>query len=274
MSADIDANHVLATAVRLAREAGSLLRERFGQDISVDFKGEIDLVTEVDRASEALIAAGIASAYPAHALIGEEGNTTGVHPDDAEWVWVVDPIDGTTNYAHGYPHFAVSIAVLRNGVGEVGVVYDPSRDELFAGIRGGIATLNDQPIRVSSTETLKRSILSTGFAYQMDQRIEQNREWLYLHAHCQGIRREGSAALGVAWVAAGRTDGFYERPINAWDVAAGAIVAEAAGARVTSLLGGKYEVFAQELTVSNGLIHDQLVTALSDALSTGPEQHG
>ena len=253
---------ILATATRLALEAGQLLRERVGSQMDVDFKGEIDLVTEVDRASEALIAAGIRDAHPTHAMVGEEGSTTGVSPDEAAWVWIVDPIDGTTNFAHGYPHFAVSIAVIHNGIGEVGVVYDPSRDELFTGVRLGEATLNGTPIRVSKTELLKRSILSTGFSYKVGDRDEQNAIWLELHESCQGIRREGSAALGVAWVAAGRTDGFYERPINAWDVSAGAIIAAAAGAKVTSLLGNPYDVYGQELTVSNGLIHDQLVQAI------------
>ncbi|MDQ2682325.1 MAG: inositol monophosphatase, partial [Chloroflexota bacterium] len=216
----------------------------------------------------------IAKAHPTHAMIGEEGNTTSVDADSAEWVWIVDPIDGTTNYAHGYPHFAVSIAVVRNGVGEIGVVYDPSRDELFAGSRGGTATLNGSPIQVSKTHTLHRSLLSTGFAYKQEERREQNATWLHLHRFCQGIRREGSAALGVAWVAAGRTDGFYERPINAWDVAAGAVIVEAAGGTVTSLLGDRYEVFGNELTATNGHIHDELVgeirAAIGSAAVTAP----
>lgn len=259
---------ILETATRLALEAGALTRNRFGSEMLVDFKGAIDLVTEVDKASEALIAAGIQLAHPTHAMLGEEGTTTAVDVNDAEWVWIVDPIDGTTNYAHAYPHYGVSIAVIRDGVGEIGVVYDPSRDELFAGTRSGNATLNGQPIRVSTTESLNRSLLGTGFAYDVDMRGEQNAAWLHLHKCCQGIRREGSAALGVAWVAAGRTDGFYERPINAWDVSAGAIIVAAAGGRVTSLLGDSYDVFGQELTVSNGLIHDQLVRELAVALDS------
>lgn len=253
---------ILATATRLALSAGQLLVDRVGRPMEIAYKGAIDLVTEVDRAAEALIAAGISAAHPTHAMVGEEGSTTRVSADGAEWVWIVDPIDGTTNFAHGYPHFAVSIAVIRKGVGEVGVVYDPSRDELFAGVRNGEATLNGNPIQVSNTELLSRSLLSTGFSYRVGERDEQNAIWLLLHESCQGIRREGSAALGVAWVAAGRTDGFYERPINAWDVSAGAIIADAAGATVTALLGGPYDVYGQELTVSNGLIHDQLVRAI------------
>ena len=257
---------ILITATRLALEAGQLLKERVGSQMDVAYKGEIDLVTDVDRASEALIAAGISEAHPTHAMVGEEGSTTEVSAQGAEWIWIVDPIDGTTNFAHGYPHFAVSIAVVRHGIGEVGVVYDPSRGELFAGVRNGEATLNGKPIQVSKTELLGRSILSTGFSYKVGDRDEQNAIWLELHESCQGIRREGSAALGVAWVAAGRTDGFYERPINAWDVSAGAIIAEAAGATVTSLLGGQYDVYGQELTVSNGLIHDQLVRAIQKTI--------
>jgi myo-inositol-1(or 4)-monophosphatase len=248
-------------------EAGQLLRDRVGSAIQVDYKGEIDLVTEVDKAAEALIASGIRQAHPAHALVGEEGSTTGVDPEAAEWTWIVDPIDGTTNFAHGYPHFCVSIAVIRNRIGEIGVIYDPNRDELFCGVRGEQATLNGKPISVSKTPTLKQSILSTGFSYQVEQRDEQNAIWLHLHRSCQGIRREGSAALGVAWLAAGRTDGFYERPINAWDVGAGAIIAMSAGATVTRLLGGPYGAFDQELTVSNGLIHEELVREIANAVA-------
>lgn len=265
MSSQSEVNAVLETAIRLAYDAGRLLRSRVGRQMEVSFKGAIDLVTEVDKAAEALIGAGIAAAYPTHAMLGEEGTKTGVEIADADWVWIVDPIDGTTNFAHAYPHFAVSIAVVRNGVGEVGVVYDPSRDELFAGTRGGNATLNGRPIRVSTVDTLRRALIGTGFSYDIANRGEQNAVWTHLNALCQGVRREGSAALGVAWLAAGRTDGFYERPINAWDVGAGAILVEAAGGRVSAIDGGPYDVFGQELAASNGLIHDALISGLREA---------
>lgn len=265
MSAHDEVNAVMETAIRLAYDAGRLLRDRVGRHKEVSYKGAIDLVTEVDKAAEALIGSGISGAHPTHAMLGEEGTQTKVQIADAEWVWIVDPIDGTTNFAHGYPHFAVSIAAVRNGVGEVGVVYDPSRDELFAGRRGGRATLNGRRIRVSKVDSLNRALIGTGFSYDIANRGEQNAVWTHLNALCQGVRREGSAALGVAWLAAGRTDGFYERPINAWDVGAGAVIVEAAGGMVTAIDGSPYDVFGQELAASNGLIHAALVAGLRDA---------
>ena len=267
MGAQTEADAVLETAIRLAYDAGRLLRDRVGRQIEISYKGSIDLVTEVDRAAEALIGKGISDAHPSHAMLGEEGTSTGVPVAAAEWVWIVDPIDGTTNFAHGYPHFAVSIAAVHRGAGEIGVIFDPSRDELFAAKRGGQATLNGRAIRVSNVESMHRSLLGTGFSYDVTGRSEQYAIWEYLHGKCQGIRREGSAALGVAWVAAGRIDGFYERPINAWDVGAGAVIVEAAGGTVSGLDGGTYDVFGQELLASNGQIHEELVSGIQDATS-------
>jgi myo-inositol-1(or 4)-monophosphatase len=260
-----DLTRVMEVAVSLAVDAGRLLRHNAGRAFDVQFKGEIDLVTEIDKEAEELIGGGIEAAFPDHAMLGEEGTATGVPVADAEWIWIVDPIDGTTNFAHGYPHFAVSIAVVRDGMAEIGVVYDPSRDELFTGRRGGPAELNGRNVQVSSVKELKRALLGTGFSYDLERRDEQNEVWTHLHARCQGIRREGSAALGVVWVAAGRTDGFYERPINAWDVSAGAVIVQAAGGCVTSLTGGPYDVFGSELTVSNGLVHGELVREIQSA---------
>jgi myo-inositol-1(or 4)-monophosphatase len=267
LTAQDETGAVFETAIQLAYDAGRLLRDRVGRQIEISYKGAIDLVTEVDRAAEALIGKGIADAHPSHAMLGEEGTSTGISVASAEWVWIVDPIDGTTNFAHGYPHFAVSIAVVRQGIGEVGVVFDPSRDELFAACRGGAATLNGRTIRVSTVDMIERSLLSTGFSYDRESQTEQHEIWRRLQGKCQGIRREGSAALGVAWVAAGRADGFYERPINAWDVGAGAILVEAAGGVVTAIDGGPYDIFGQELAASNGLIHAQLVEEMVAATS-------
>jgi len=263
VASELDA--VQRSAITLALLAGRLLRDRVGRHTTLEFKGEIDLVTEVDKASEALIAAGIAADWPGHAIMGEEGSTTGVAVEGAEWIWIVDPIDGTTNFAHGYPHFCVSIAVARAGVGEIGVIYEPNQDELFVGRKGGLAQLNGHPISVSGTTSLQRSILSTGFAYDRVNRHNQIAQWSAIHDRCQGVRREGSAALGVAWQAAGRTDGFYEKPINPWDIAAGAIIAAAAGATVTRYDGQPYGVFDREIVASNGLIHDELLAAVADS---------
>lgn len=263
MSTISELDAVRQSAILLALEAGRLLRDRVGRYTTLEFKGEIDLVTEVDKASEALIAEGIAAQWPGHAIMGEEGSSTGVAVDGAEWVWIVDPIDGTTNFAHGYPHFCVSIAVARGGEGVVGVIYDPNRDELFVGQQGRGAELNGHPIAVSDTASLKRSILATGFSYSREHRHDQIALWTTLHDSCQGIRREGSAALGMAWMAAGRTDGFYEKPINPWDIGAGAVIAASAGATITSYAGGPYSVFDREIVASNPHIHEELRSAIN-----------
>jgi myo-inositol-1(or 4)-monophosphatase len=159
--------------------------------------------------------------------------------------------------------------VARAGIGEIGVIYDPNRDELFVGRRDQLATLNGRPISVSRTETLGRSILGTGFSYDRAKRRKQIEIWGGLHDACQGIRREGSAALGIAWLAAGRTDGFYEAPINPWDISAGAIIGASAGATVTSLGGEQYGIFDKEILLSNGLIHGELQAALAAMGATG-----
>jgi myo-inositol-1(or 4)-monophosphatase len=270
LSALSELDRVQQSAIALAVEAGRLQRDRLGRHGAIEFKGEIDLVTDVDKASEALIASGIAAAWPGHAMLGEEGSTTDTPISGADWVWIVDPIDGTTNFAHGYPHFCVSIAIARAGIGEIGVIYDPNRDELFVGRRDGAASLNGRPILVSETSTLHHSILSSGFSYDRERRHSQINLWAKLHDNCQGIRREGSAALGVAWMAAGRTDGFYEEPINPWDIAGGAIIAQAAGATVTTYNGDPYGVFDREILATNGLIHEELRLAIADATGRKP----
>ena len=199
-------------AIETARDAGALLRERLTQPRNVQFKGTVDLVTDSDQASEALIAQRIRDAFPEHRLIGEEGaRGAGPGPDTPEgsdgtddpsrFGWVVDPLDGTTNYAHGYPHFAVSIGLECEGAVILGVVYDPMRDELFVAERGGGATLNGAPIAVSSQDELLRSLLATGFPYDLTQRQESDDIWLALNRACQGVRRDGSAALNLCYVA-------------------------------------------------------------------------
>jgi myo-inositol-1(or 4)-monophosphatase len=254
-------------AIELAVDAGRLLRQWAGRVQEVRHKGEIDLVTEVDTAAEQLIAAGIAARFPDHALIGEEGSATGVAAGEAEWTWVVDPLDGTTNFAHGYPHFAVSILVMRGDEMAAAAVYDPTRDELFSGTAGGGAWLNGRPMRVSTTATLIGSLFGTGFAYQEALRVEQQAVWNAMQRRSRGIRREGSAALAMCYVAAGRLDGFWERPINAWDIGAGALLVREAGGRLTSLSGGPFEPFAGEVIASNGLVHDGLVSAIGEAIA-------
>jgi myo-inositol-1(or 4)-monophosphatase len=263
----IDLYQVRAFAVDTAREAGALLRGYLGA-VAVDFKGTVDLVTDADRASEALIAAKISTAFPDHALVGEEG-TRGPSGqiDRSGYSWTIDPLDGTTNYAHGYPHFAVSIAMEHVGETLLGVIYDPTRDELFEATRGGGATLNGKALGVSKTDELIRSLLATGFPYDLTARGESTALWNAFLNICQGTRRDGSAALNLAYVAAGRLDGFWERPLNPWDIAAGALIVQEAGGIVSGFDGGLFDPFDREVIASNGQIHDAMLEVVAQHAS-------
>lgn len=250
-------------AIGAARDAGTLLRDALGQHRDIAFKGLVDLVTDADRASEAMIAARIRQSFPEHGLLGEEGTRATDPRPDSSFRWVFDPLDGTTNYAHGYPHFAVSIALVEGDRALLGVVYDPMRDELFVAERGRGATLNGRPLRVSRTNDLIRSLLATGFAYDLDARAENMRMWDALLNITQGTRRDGSASLNLCYVAAGRLDGFWERPLQPWDIAAGALIVEEAGGRVSSYTGGRFDPLGHEAVATNGLIHDQLLRVVA-----------
>ena len=247
----------LETAIEAATGAGAILRERLFHRREITFKGVVDLVTDADHASEEHVLSVIKRAFPAHRFIGEEG----VHRANSEvaadsgYSWIVDPLDGTTNYSHRYPHFAVSIALGYESTILVGVIYDPMRDELFTAARGEGAFLNEEPMRVSETAQLVRSLLATGFAYDDDERDENSAIWQAFMPLCQGVRRDGSAALDIAYVAAGRLDGFWEKPINAWDIAAGALMVEEAGGVVTCY-GKPFDPFAREVLSSNGPLHE------------------
>lgn len=242
-------------AIRAALDAGAILRGRLSQTREVAYKGLIDLVTDADRASEELISGRIQGAFPDHGFLGEEG-TRGA--DGAEFGWVVDPLDGTTNYAHAYPHFAVSIALERRGRAVLGVVYDPMRDELFVAERGHGATLNGAPIHVSVEDELLRSLLATGFPYNPEQRDEALAIWNALMDACQGVRRDGAAALNLSWVACGRLDGFYERNLKPWDMAAGALIVEEAGGRVSDYAGGPFDLYGIEVVAAGAGLHGPL----------------
>ncbi len=257
-------------AVELAQEAGRLLRGHVARVREIDHKGTIDLVTEADRASEALIASRIRAAFPDHRLIGEEG-ARGAQADTAvpqPFGWVIDPLDGTTNFAHGYPHFAVSIALEHEGDPILGVVYDPMRDELFVAERGRGATLNGEPLRVSTTRELIESLLATGFPYDLTQRAPSDALWTAFNGRCQGVRRDGAAALNLCYVAAGRLDGFWERPLQPWDVGAGALLVREAGGTVTALDGGPFDLYDHQVLATNGHLHEPMREVITSTLQS------
>ena len=252
----------LQFTVDIAREAGAILRDRFGQPHEVRFKGTIDLVTEADQAAEALIASRLREAYVDHDLLGEEGSRG--EPTNSPYRWVIDPLDGTTNFAHGLPTFAVSVGLEENGVPVVGVVYDPMRDELFAARRGGGATLNDEPIRVSATDRLIGALLVTGFSYDLAIRERQADTWRQFLTQVQAIRQTGSSAINLAYIAAGRLDGYWEWGILPWDVSAGALLVTEAGGTLTDMAGGPFGTHDREIVASNGLLHADLIAVTSD----------
>jgi myo-inositol-1(or 4)-monophosphatase len=248
-------------AAQIARDAGGILRGRFGQPHDVRFKGTIDLVTEADQASEDLIADRLRSLCPEHELLCEEGSVGAT--SGSAYRWVVDPLDGTTNFAHGLPTFAVSIALEDAGVPVVGVVYDPMRDELFVARKGAGATLNGAPIQVSAVDRLLASILVTGFSYDFERRARQADVWRDFLMRVQAIRQTGSAALNLCYIAAGRLDGYWEQGISAWDVAAGAVMVTEAGGTVTDMRGGAFRSDDREILASNGWLHADMLGVIA-----------
>jgi myo-inositol-1(or 4)-monophosphatase len=256
---------LLNFAIQTAREAGGILADRLGRSLQVSNKGDIDLVTEADLASEKFIIERIKSHYPRHAILAEEsGDTNGVEivAGTTDWKWIVDPLDGTTNYAHGYPCFCVSIGVERAGQIELGVVYDPTREEIFAAERGQGATLNDRPIRVSTVDDLTSAMLCTGFPYNVRERPDFAREFANFTMKAQAVRRNGSASLDLAYVACGRFDGFWEDGLKAWDIAAGVLLIEEAGGRVTDFSGAPLDIYTPRVLASNGLVHHPMMRVL------------
>jgi myo-inositol-1(or 4)-monophosphatase len=254
-------NGYLPDVEAIAREAGTLLMGYFARRVTIEYKGEVDLVTEADRASEKLIVERLRARWPQHGIVGEEGTRTEV---DADYRWYVDPLDGTTNFAHGYPVFCVSIALARkDGQLEVGVLYDPTRDEMFGAERGSGARLNGRSISVSKTKVLAESILGTGFP---SHKRHQNPNIHFYHQitlRSHGVRRAGSAALDLANVASGRYDGFWEFNLHPWDTA-GVLLVQEAGGRVTRFDGSPFRLDSREVLASNGLIHQELIAQFED----------
>jgi len=257
----------VSIAVGIAREAGALLAELFKRPQEITYKRRSDLVTEADRRSEALIVERLQHHFPGHDIVGEEGGGT---RSGSDYCWYVDPLDGTTNFAHGFPVFCVTLGLAHRGEVAMGVVYDPIRDELFTVERGAGAYLNNERITVSKTTDLSESLLATGFPPFADNH-DLNIQFYYrftLLSH--GIRRAGSAALDLCFVAAGRFDGFWELKLNPWDKAAGALMVLEAGGLVTDLKGGPFKLQVGEIMASNGLIHDQMTEIFSEVLARRP----
>ncbi|HEX6729234.1 MAG TPA: inositol monophosphatase family protein, partial [Pyrinomonadaceae bacterium] len=201
--------------------------------------------------------------YPLHGILAEEsGEAVAVGPGRSDWKWIIDPLDGTTNYAHGYPCFCVSIALEHAGTLEVGVVYDPMRDEMFAAERGQGATLNERRIRVSTIEDLNSAMLCTGFPYDVRTRPDFARDFATFTLHAQAVRRDGSAAIDLAYIACGRFDGFWEDGLNTWDMAAGALLIKEAGGRITNFEDEPLDIYTKKVVASNGLIHSSMLKLL------------
>ena len=254
---------MLNFAIQIAREAGNLLVQRLGV-AKITSKGDINLVTEADIAAEELIIERIRSHYPQHGILAEEsGEAILVGGKRSEWKWIIDPLDGTTNYAHGYPCFCVSIALEHDGELMLGVVYDPMRAEMFAAERGQGATLNDRRIRVSSVDDLNCAMLCTGFPYNVRERPDFAREFAKFTMAAQAVRRDGSAALDLAYVACGRFDGFWEDGLNAWDIAAGALLISEARGKITNYKDEPLDIYNEQVLATNGLIHDTMMRILN-----------
>lgn len=250
-------------AVSLAEQAGEIQLAALAAGNTIHHKGSIDLVTDADIASEKLISEALLAAYPDHRLTGEEGAEGKIQSD---YRWLIDPLDGTTNFAHGIPHWAVSICLEHSGQPVMGVVFDVSRNEMFTAIKGQGAFLNGEPIGVSSVDNLMFAIGCTGFSYDVNARKNAFSLWEAFNQNAQAVRRYGAAALDMVWVACGRLDFYFEKPINNWDVSAGAIICQEAGGTVTSYNGGVYEIDDQEICASNGLIHQQMLDLIRETV--------
>lgn len=247
----------------IARDAGALLRDGFRQQRQLNFKSRAEILTDMDLASERLIVDRIAAQFPHHRVITEEG---GGRDHESEWIWLIDPLDGTNNYAHGVPFYAVSIAVLYRGALRYGVVYDPTHDECFTASGDGPALVDGAPIAVSTIDDLSYAQFTTGFSYDRWTRPVTNlAETQAMVMRCQDVRRMGCAALDLCYVASGRSDGFWEVVLRPWDSAAGALIVQRAGGRVTTLSGEPYDPWTQGVLASNGLLHEAMLKVLSGA---------
>ena len=257
-------------AAEIAREAGLRLREYLSQGVKTEYKGDVDLVTVADRAVEKLVRTRLGEAFPEHGVYGEEGTRERL---ESEFRWYVDPLDGTTNFAHGFPQFAVSMGLEhrpsgtqpnQDGTLVAGVIYDPMRDEMFTAERGHGTRLNGNPVAVSRTPELAEALLATGFPSRKRHSSPNVHFYHEFTLRSHGVRRAGSAALDLAYVACGRMDAFWEFNLNPWDTAAGILLIEEAGGRVTDFSGAHVQLASDEVLGSNGLIHDELIGFFAD----------
>ncbi len=273
---DSSVAELLSTAESIAREAGALLRDFYHRGVRTEYKGDVDLVTEADRASEALISQRLRAAFPGHGIYGEEGTREGL---DGEFRWYVDPLDGTTNFAHGFPVFCVvlgceqrpaGLAANADGQMVAGVIYDPLRDEMFSAALGEGATLATEngkkvePIHVSQTKSLDESLIATGFPSKKRHASPNVHFYQEFTLRSHGVRRAGSAAIDLAYVACGRLDGYWEFQLNPWDTSAGYLLIEEAGGRITHFDGSKFTLDSREILASNGLIHPAMEHLFAD----------
>ena len=251
----------LESSIEIAREAGALLADYFAKRVGFELKGDFDLVTEADRASEKLVIERLNALYPTHAVVGEE---TGAHAGSSEYCWYVDPLDGTTNFAHGFPMFNVTLALERAGELIAGVIFDPVHNEMFTAEKGGGAYLNGARIQVSGAQRVLDSLVATGFPSRK-RHLNVNVHFYYqLAMISHGVRRAGSAALDLAYVASGRLDGFWEFGLNPWDMAAGILLIGEAGGKCSDMNGGPVSLRGPHLLADNGAIHQEMVELFSE----------
>jgi myo-inositol-1(or 4)-monophosphatase len=256
-----DMEKMMSLAREVAVEAGKYILAHSGKIKEISYKeGVNNLVTDVDKASEAMIIGRIRQAFPGHSVLAEE---SGEHSAGKEVMWVIDPLDGTVNYAHTFPFFCVSIGVMIDGTAKLGVVYDPVRDELFSAEQGSGAFLNGKAIKVSTAELLNDSLVATGFAYSLEGKASNMELFTRIMGKAQALRRAGSAALDLCYVACGRMDGFWELNLAPWDTAAGYLIASEAGGKVSTLDGGIYDIYKKDLLATNGRIHAEMSKILS-----------
>jgi myo-inositol-1(or 4)-monophosphatase len=261
---------LVSIAESIAREAGALLREYYHRGVAAEYKGDVDIVTEADRASEALIVKRLHEELPGHGVFGEEGTRQGL---ENEFRWYIDPLDGTTNFAHGFPAFCVVLGCEQRHAGlkpeedgemVAGVIYDPLRDEMFSAARGAGAKLNGKPIHASKTKKLQESLIATGFPSQKRHRSPNVHFYQEFTLRSHGVRRAGSAALDLAYVACGRLEGFWEIKLNPWDTSAGFLLVEEAGGKITRFDGSKFKLDSEEVFATNGLIHGEMQQLFQD----------